>query len=45
MDFKIDFAKSSNLSSESKVEIKNIINSIDSKLFGFDEERKGFSLF
>jgi hypothetical protein len=44
-DFKIDFAKSSNLSSDSKVELKKLIDQIDSKLFNFDEERKSFSLY
>jgi len=44
-DFKIDYAKSSSLSIQSKIEIKKLIDSIDQKLFNFDEERKGFSTF
>lgn len=44
-DFKIDYAKSSSLSVQSKIEIKKIIDQIDQKLFGFDEDRKGFSNF
>lgn len=44
-DFKIDYAKSSNLSINSKVEIKKLIDQIDQKLFTFDEERKDFTNF
>ena len=44
-DFKIDYAESSNLSADTKVEIKKLIDEIDKMIYGFDQEKKEFFEF
>lgn len=44
-DFKIEYAKSSRLSTEMKKSLKVLIDEIDRRIYGFDEEKKEFIEF
>ena len=44
-DFKIEYAKNSRLSTEMKKSLKVLIDEIDKRIFGFEEEKKEFIEF